>query len=101
MVDLTKAFNRIDHHDVITSLHEMGVPGWLLRIVAGFHSNQHLIVRMNGKKSSSKDMPGGGPQGTILGLLIFIIIFNLAGSSSSNSRGIYDNTIEEEKASLQ
>ena len=40
---------------------------------------------MNGKMSSSKYMPGGGPQGPILGLLIFIIIFNLAGRSSSNS----------------
>ena len=61
------------------------MPGWLLKIVAGFLSNIHIIVRMNGKKSSEKDMSGGGPQGTILGLLIFIIIFNLAGSISSTS----------------
>ena len=85
MVDLTKTFNRIDHHDVITSLLEMGVPGWLLKIVAGFLSDRHLIVRMNDKKSSGKDMPGGGPRGTILGLLILLIIFNLAGSLSSTS----------------
>ena len=30
-------------------------------------------------------MPGGGPQGTLLGLLIFIINFNKAGSNSSIS----------------
>ena len=85
MVDLTKAFNRIDHTDVIIILHEMGVPGWLLKIVAGFLTNRKLRIRMDGKTSTLNDMPGGGPQGTILGLLIFIIVFNLAGSPSSSS----------------
>ena len=33
LVDLTKAFNRVDHSDVITILHEMGTPGWLLKII--------------------------------------------------------------------
>ena len=53
--------------------------------MTGFLSDRHLNVRINGKKSSENDMPGGGPQGTILGLLIFIWIFNLARSPSSTS----------------
>ena len=40
---------------------------------------------MNGKSSSTKDMPGGGPISTILGLFIIIIVFNLAGNPSSSS----------------
>ena len=85
MVDLTKAFNRVDHTDVIITLHKMDVPGWLLKLVASFLSCRQLKIRIDGKTSSTKEMPGGGPQGTILGLLIFIIVFNLAGSQSSPS----------------
>ena len=36
MVDFEKAFNRIDHNLLITKLSDMGVPGWLLRVVMGF-----------------------------------------------------------------
>ena len=36
MVDFEKAFNRQNHHKLITKLHEMGVPGWLLNITIGF-----------------------------------------------------------------
>ena len=85
MVDLSKAFNRVEHSNVITILHEMGTPGWLLNILISFLSKRTLKVRLNGKISSRKDIPGGGPQGTILGLLIFIIVFNMAGNPSSSS----------------
>ena len=57
----------------------MGVPGWLLNIVVGFLDGRTLIVSYKGEKSSSKEMPGGGPQGTILGMFLFIILINSAG----------------------
>ena len=57
----------------------MGVPGWLLRIVIGFLKNRELIVRYKGGNSGKKAMPGGTPQGTILGLFLFLIIVNSAG----------------------
>ena len=79
MVDFSKAFNRINHNTIITILSEMGVPGWLLNIVIGFLSERELIVRYKGGSSSRKAMPGGGPQGTRLGLLLFLILINAAG----------------------
>ena len=36
MIDYSKAFNRINHNKIITILSNMGVPGWLLRIIIGF-----------------------------------------------------------------
>ena len=36
LVDFSKAFNRQNHKILITKLCDMGVPGWLLRIVAAF-----------------------------------------------------------------
>ena len=54
MIDFSKAFNRINHNIILTILSDMGVPGWLLRIVAGFLSNRELILRYKGKYSSRK-----------------------------------------------
>ena len=73
LIDYSKAFNKANHNLIITLLSEMGVPGWLLRIVIGFLRDRELIVRYKGKHSSRKALPGGTPQGTILGLFLFLI----------------------------
>ena len=79
MVDFQKAFNRQNHNVLITKLSDMGVPGWLLKIVISFLEDRKLIVNYKGKKSSMKSLPGGGPQGTILALLLFIVLINDIG----------------------
>ena len=79
MVDFSKAFNRQNHNVLITKLCDMGVPGWLLKIVMAFLTDRRMLVRFKGKKSSIKDLPGGGPQGTLLGLQPFIVLINDAG----------------------
>ena len=79
MIDFAKAFNRINHNIIITILSEMGVPGWLLHIVIGFLSDRDMILRYKGGCSSKKALPGGGPQGTRLGLFLFIILINAEG----------------------
>ena len=79
MIDFSKAFNRINHNLIITTLSEMGVPGWLLKIVMGFLEERELILRYKGCSSSRKSLPGGGPQGTKLGLFLFLILINAAG----------------------
>ena len=79
MVDFSKAFNRINHNTVITILSEMGVPGWLLRIVIGFLTEREMVLRYKGGCSGKKPLPGGGPQGTRLGLFLFLILINAAG----------------------
>ena len=53
--------------------------GWLLKIVIGFLENRELIVTFKGEQSGRKKMPGGGPQGTILGMFLFLILINDAG----------------------
>ena len=74
MVDFSKAFNRQNHNLLVTKLSDMGVPGWLLKIVIAFLKNRQMIVKHNGGHSSIKSLPGGGPQGTILALLLFIVM---------------------------
>ena len=79
MVDFSKAFNRQDHMVLVTKLSDMGVPGRLLKLVIAFLSNRTMVVRYKGATSSEKSLPGGGPQGTLLGLLLFIVLINDAG----------------------
>ena len=74
MVDFSKAFNRQNHNLLITKLSDMGVPAWLLKLVIAFLSDRRMIVRYKGKQSSVKNLPGGGPQGTLLGLLLFLVL---------------------------
>ena len=57
----------------------MDVPGWLLMLVIAFLSDRKMIVKYKGQTSSVKSMPGGGPQGTILALLLFIVLINDLG----------------------
>jgi hypothetical protein len=79
MVDFSKAFNRQNHNILITKLSDMGCPSWLLRIVMAFLTNRSMVVRYKGARSSSKALPGGGRQGTLLGLLLFLVLINDAG----------------------
>ena len=45
----------------------------------GFLTERELIVRYRGKQSDRKWLPGGSPQGTRLGLFLFLILINAAG----------------------
>ena len=75
-VDLSKAFNRVDHSLVIQDLYDMHTPPWLLNIVVSYLTNRSMVLEYDGKQSTRKMLPGGGPQGAYLGGLIFIVKFN-------------------------
>ena len=79
LVDFSKAFNRQDHSILVTKLSDMNVPGWLLKIVIAFLTKRQMVVRYQGATSSLKSLPGGGPQGTLLGLLLFLVLINDIG----------------------
>ena len=63
----------------------MGVPGWLLNIVMGFLSERILKVSYKGATAKDKSLPGGGPQGTLLGLLLFLVLINYCGFDDKES----------------
>ena len=48
-VDLSKAFNRIDHSLVIQDLYDMHTPPWLLNIIISYLSNRSMILSYNGE----------------------------------------------------
>jgi hypothetical protein len=79
LVDFSKAFNRQDHSILIAKLCDLGTPGWLLRLVMSFLTDRSMKVKYKGKYSSIYSLPGGGPQGSLLGLFLFLVLINDLG----------------------
>ena len=79
LYDFSKAFNRQDHQTLITLLSDLGTPGWLLKLVIAFLEDRRMVLRHRGCTSGEESLPGGGPQGTKLGLFLFLILINSAG----------------------
>ena len=79
LVDFSKAFNRQDHNILIEKLCKLGVPGWLLKLVISFLEDRSMRVKYKGTYSSLFSLPGGGPQGTLLGLFLFLVLINDVG----------------------
>ena len=75
-VDMVKAFNRVSHQRVIEDLSDMKVPGWLLLILISYLTDRKMVLKYRGVLSGLRLLPGSSPQGTVLGVIIFIIIFN-------------------------
>ena len=82
-VDFSKAFNRMSHNRIITILSDLNIPTCALKLIISYLSNRSLCIRYHGAVSSDRVMPGGGPQGTLLIVLLFILQVNLAGAPCS------------------
>ena len=66
----------------------MGVPGWLLHLVIAFLDKRSMKIKYRGKFSRSFSLPGGGPQGTLLGFFLFLVLVNDSGfMGQTNSKG--------------
>ena len=79
----------IFYNKLIEKLSDLDVPEWLLSIVISFLQNRSMFVIYNGGQSSNKSLPGGGPQGTLLALLLFLVLINDVGfKNQENGAGI-------------
>ena len=79
-VDFSKAFNRMSHNIIVTILSDLNIPTCALKLIISYLSNRSLCIRYHGAVSGDRAMPGGGPQGTLLIVLLFILQVNLAGA---------------------
>jgi hypothetical protein len=85
LIDFSKNFNQINHAKVIIRLSDWGVPGWLLRILISYLSGRYMILRYKGAKSKKHRMPGGSPQGTLLGILLYLVYVSDIGMDPSTT----------------
>ena len=78
LVGFSKACNRIDHNIIITILGNLNIPTCALWLILSY--GRRMCVRYNGEISGDLAIPGGGPQGGLLTVLLFNLQVNLAGS---------------------
>ena len=81
-MDLSKAFDLINHSILKHKLEHYGFRGTFLDLIMSYVQNRQYFVSANGHKSSTKTVNIGVPQGSILGPLLFILYINDMKNSS-------------------
>ena len=69
LIDWSKAFDRQDPKLGIEAFIKNGVRPSLIPVLISFFQDRKMTVKWHGLTSSTRDLPGGGPQGCTLGLL--------------------------------
>lgn len=75
-MDLSKAFDRIDHNILLRKLHNMQINPCLILLLKSYPINRKQIICVYGEQSESITPQSSVPQGSILSPLLFAIFIN-------------------------
>ena len=76
LMDLSKAFDTINHDLLIAKLHAYGFSKSALKLIKSYLSNRYQRTKINTSFSSWIELLLGVPQGSVLGPLLFNIYLN-------------------------
>ena len=88
-IDLSKAFDTVDHEILLEKLHHYGIQGNNLKWFRSYLTNRKQFLIFNKKqKSKTLNISCGVPQGSILGPLLFQLYVNDLAQASNIIRSI-------------
>ena len=93
LLDLSKAFDTVDHQIVLNKLQKYGIRGNFLQLLNDYLANCKQVVYINNTYSRQQDVSCGVPQGSVLGPLLFTVYINdLPKISKFETRLFADDT---------
>ena len=104
LLDLSKAFNKVNHSKLLWKLHQYGIHGCELAWIRAFLGSRSQQVVIDGRNHSIQ-VTSGVPQGSVLGPILFLVYINdLTDEVRSRVRLFADDmalylTMESEKCS--
>ena len=92
-LDLSKAFDTIDHDILLKKLSHYGFRGIVHNWFASYLQNRKQYTCVNGNKSTQQDIYKGVPQGSVLGPILFTLYVNdMPNATSAKPRLFADDT---------
>ena len=70
-IDYSKAFNRVSFQHCLKAFKKKGASSNIIRLLATFLTNRTMVVKVGNARSAPRDVNGGCPQGSILGVFLF------------------------------